>query len=324
MEKIYISHNKIFNMNLKFNGKDIPLYSFVEAYKKKQNNSLEMVEILPSIYCNAVLNTKIGWKKILHRIKVYFDEEDDYIIYIKNIRDSVSIEMEGEYDYLNKSAYSVKCGEDNTYVKTELLPYPSLLGGGCCIWSLFSAIELFTTCSESDVLYKPLSESQLLRITADISVLNENVCKNSVCCGEFINKMLDGTFVPIYADEDSYNAIKVVCVDGKMSLDEGKHRVCAAKRFGIEQIPATVYYYSNNETGDSYYQNTNSMRFWLGDIKKESLCNEILEECYRIYRNIGLSDNNIRELNETVTDDCFISFLEKMTGKSIMEILGLK
>ena len=84
MKEIYIRNNEISDLIINFNGKEISLYYFVQSYRQKQTKAPGMVEILPSIYCNAVLNTKRGWKKILHKIKVYFDEADDYIIYVKN------------------------------------------------------------------------------------------------------------------------------------------------------------------------------------------------------------------------------------------------
>ena len=319
MKKIVIDHDDIFKMNIKFNGKEIPLHLFIDSYNKKRNQSKEMMEILPSIYCNTVLNTLDKGDRLLYQLEnLFLDRKEQYIIYVANIRDYFSV-----VDKMDKERYpeQEKINVRNTYIDTKVLPFPSTLGGGCRMWRLFEKIDLLRWSSNS--LYCPLTVSQTLKVTSNSQLLNEKICRESRC-EEFIKKMMGGTFVPIYDDEDSYNAISMQCIDDKIRLCEGKHRVCAAKRFGLKEIPATVYYYriTNGVKLLDEQERAEEMRIWDG--KYTDVCDEILRECYRIYTTIGLAEEDVRELNESVEDDNYIAFLERKTEKNILEILGVE
>lgn len=306
-------------MNIKFNGKEIPLYHFINSYKNKKDDSKDMLEILPSIYCNTILNTLDGVDRSYYQLQSFWlGRKEQYIIYVKNMRDYFSvIGKDDKVEFPKTTKIDVR----NKYIDTKLLPYPSMLGGGCWMWRLFEKIDLLQSSTHS--LYCPLTEAQVLKVTENCKLLNKKICRESRC-EEFINKMLDGTFVPIYEDEDSYNAISMECIDDKIRLYEGKHRVCAAKRFGLKEIPATVYYYriTNGVKLLDEQERAEEMRIW--DEKYTDICDEILRECYRIYTAIGLAEDDVRELNESVEDDNYIAFLERKTGKNILVILGVK
>ena len=318
MEEILIEDNDIFKMIIKFNGKEIPLYHFINSYKNKKDDSKDMLEILPSIYCNTILNTLDGVDRLYYQLQSFWlGRKEQYIIYVKNMRDYFSVIGK---DYKVEYPKTTKIDVRNTYIDTKLLPYPSMLGGGCWMWRLFEKIDLLQSSTHS--LYCPLTEAQVLKVTENCKVLNEKICRQSRC-ERFIKKMMEGTFVPIYEDEDFENAISMECIDGKFRLYEGKHRVCAAKRFKLKQIPATIYYYTITNDKKLQDEHEHTEKMWIQNGRYIDLCDEILKECYRIYTAIGLSEDNIRELNEAVDDDNYIAFLERKTGKCILEILGV-
>ena len=304
-----------------FNGKSLYLKDFLDSYKEKCKKTNEFIEILPSIYCNSKINTLYGIGKIFYIIKKAFKNDDNYIIYNKNKRDKFELfDLKDTKNCYNKtSSQDVSPKTKNEYVATERLPYPSLLGGGCEMWNIFTDVGLTTFRDFCEVAYKPLSYEQVLQITSKNELLNNTICRNGRCAS-FIKKMLDGTFTPIYEDQDRLNAIRISDNNGKVSLSEGKHRICAAKRFGVKKIPATVTYYNYNYTPHNSVVDT----LLVNHISQNKMrCEEILNECNRIYKNIGLSDDAIHQLNESVSDNDYITFLEQQTGKNILEILGV-
>ena len=50
-------------------------------------------------------------------------------------------------------------------------------------------------------------------------------------------------------------------------------------------------------------------------------CSDIIEECYSIYKSIGLGKDAVHELLECgISDNDYIRFIEEKTGKSLIDI----
>lgn len=108
----------------------------------------------------------------------------------------------------------------------DIAEFPTRLGSRCLLLKKLGLDAYFTTEEELlEALTESAGNSELLRI-----------CMESSRCSVFWEKFREGTtpfteYDPIYLNE--YN--------GRYWVVEEKHRVCLAKRAGIEKIEAFVY-----------------------------------------------------------------------------------
>jgi hypothetical protein len=120
--------------------------------------------------------------------------------------------------------------------KTELLDYPCVLGDstrkkylhGCIICQRFR---------ECGIHEEPQNIYNILTTTAKDKETYNKWCLESTFCAPLIQKFLNGTYKAKYDGGDGDDDISVFKMDGKYCVDEGKHRVCIAKRFDIKEIP---------------------------------------------------------------------------------------
>ena len=131
--------------------------------------------------------------------------------------------------------------------------------------------------------------------------------------------MTEGKYEAKFEVDNSYydDDISVTLEDGTYSLNEGKHRVCIAKRFNIERIPAQVTTIINDK--DTLVKSKSMLEPIPFNYKRVN-CENILIDCYEKYNMIGLNDEDVRKLNETVSDKDLVNFIETTVGKTLTEI----
>jgi len=118
-------------------------------------------------------------------------------------------------------------GYDFKRVRTaDILEFPTALGQGCCILGEYGLDAYSDT--EEDLL-QALTES-----AGDNGALD--ICKNCSRCGGFWQVYQTGR-TPF----NEKDPIRLNEYNGKYWVSEGKHRVCMAKRLGVERIDAYVY-----------------------------------------------------------------------------------
>jgi len=118
-------------------------------------------------------------------------------------------------------------GYDFKSVRTADIPeFPTALGQGCCILGEYGLDAYSDT--EEDLL-QALTES-----AGDNGALD--ICKNCSRCGGFWQVYQTGR-TPF----NEKDPIRLNEYNGKYWVSEGKHRVCMAKRLGVERIDAYVY-----------------------------------------------------------------------------------
>jgi len=120
--------------------------------------------------------------------------------------------------------------------KTELLDYPSVLGDstrkkylhGCIVCQRFR---------ELGIAEEPQDIYAILTATAKNKETYNELCLESTFCAPLIQKFQNRTYKAKYDGGDGDDDISVSIINGEYYVDEGKHRVCIAKRFEIKEIP---------------------------------------------------------------------------------------
>lgn len=313
----HLTRDEIHVREFEFAGEKLELSYFLYEFEDKEKIWGEEVEVLPSIYCwrKTYLPKRLRKyeKYYLNIMQIFFNRDlESFFIETRNRRNYFDIKKTN-FPQLGNKVLEDLFGEYekvDTYVETEKLPYPGMLHNGCKMWSVFSKLGLY-----DGGIYSPLSGSQVLKVTSYIENLNNTICKNSKC-NDFIPKMLNGTFEPIFVKDNSRDAISVTSkFEGYYELDEGKHRICAAKRFGLDRIPATVYIEKTKQCFEGILPRPFSLT-----IPKKIFCSEVLKEYKRIYADLGLNEEDMKELTEKISDEKYIQFVENKTGKSIIEL----
>ncbi|MEB2280216.1 hypothetical protein LAV73_09435 [Lysinibacillus xylanilyticus] len=311
----------LYSYNVLFQGKssslielDIYYMKQIEKWHNKEIGS--EIEVLPSIYYRKIKSEqpKNVFSKTLNFIysQLFDKQKFNIVIEVRNIRDSFKIvkdDIEHEYNCYVDAEYI----EENLYIDTKELPYPNSLGGGpnrCDIWGIFSRLKLL---DYRDDLYNILDNKRMFELSSCNDRLLE-VCINSKHCGKIIKKMKEGKYKAKFEVDNNYydDDISVELQDGTYRLNEGKHRVCMAKRFNIERIPAQVTTIISDK--DTLVK---PKRFFHS---KPLNCENILIDCYDKYNRLGLSNDSVRELNETVSDMELVNFIETTVGKTLTEI----
>lgn len=315
-----LTRREIYVREFEFNCVKLDLFYFLQEFETKEKVWGEEVEILPSIYCwRKTYLPKVlkQYERIYLKFMEVFFYKDLEVFFIenRNIRNYFNIEKE-KHPELAKSITDFEYEAIDTYVETEKLPYPDMLHNGCKMWSIFQKLGLY-----NNEIYSPLSGSQVLKVTSYCENLNELICKKSRC-NDFIEKMLNGTFEPIFVKDNSRDAISFLrTFKGYYELEEGKHRICAAKRFRLEKIPATVY---QQKIKNPSMEESTRLNFLSPVISKKTFCTEVLKKYKQIYANLGLSEGEMKELTEEIPDEKYIEYIENKAGKSIMELFEEK
>lgn len=312
---------KVLFQNKLLSLKNLDLYYMKQIESKYGGNIGYEIEVLPSVYYKK----KAFLKKVVspHDITLLFQllynslysrQKFNITINVRNIRDSFKIFRSNETLEENGYYSEPSCNKENKYLNPTDLPYPDTLGKGagrCVIWSLFSNLGMLDW---NDEKYIILEHERMFEVSRYSKKLLD-YCYNSSHCGEIIKKMKQGKYEAKFeTNNDMYDDdIKVEFRDGKYRLNEGKHRVCMAKRFDIKSIPVEVTTVINNKGS------FNQSRYKTNLYNKKLNCEDILTECYNKYDKLGFTKKDVRKLNETVRDNEFVNFIEQTKKKDIKD-----
>lgn len=326
-----LKEEELLRHKVQFQNHFLYLADLDSHYHKKikslhDNNLGVEIEVLPSIYYKKF--AKLHPKKVIHHkdqfaskiaksLYNYFYDKQKYeiIITVKNIRDRFKLFSTDE-EIPNSYYPTINVKDDElTYLNPTLLPYPSSLGGGasgCAIWSLFQKLDMVNTYSNT---YEILSVRKMFEITSHNPKMLE-ICKKSNPCGPIIKKMQEGDYK--IGSECGCDDIKAEVVDGtKYYAHEGKHRTCIAKRFNIKEIPILLTH-SETDKSQRWYDHRRIPKDMNGN------CEYILAACYERFKKVGLNIEDVRKLNESISDTDYVSFIEQKVGKELTEIIVSK
>ena len=243
-----------------------------EAISKLENSDLCEVEFLPGIYIGyKYLNTTM--RKIIDMIT----GRRHYVIKVLNGKDYFSIESKLER-MSDESQDAAETSSDIENMDPRIFKQPSLLGGGKCggcpILNYFSRIGL-----EEDTIiggYYFWNVAELVEATKKELFFLE-LCKTSKCYETYQSIVKDGYDARL----EERDQIKVEVNCGIYEVSEGKHRVCAMKRFGYDhKVPMRVT--RSTETAKYDYVTESH------DMEK------VLKDCYDRYRVLGIPDEVVR------------------------------
>lgn len=267
---------------------------------------------------NAFVNSMC--KKCKVTVKIEADNKRDSIRIIKH----QDIEFIPLYSFTRSEEKDVKIIKDekinegnNPYFPTDYLPYPDSLGhGGCCLKDIFSSLGLISHISHSEIdRYEFFSLDEILEMTSG-SERAKKLCEGSnTRCRLATKKLLKGTYKALYEGGTGDDDITVYYDEetGTYEAGEGKHRVCAAKRFGIKTIPVVLKI--NSATKD-----------WIkAELEEDNISRsqsissyeEIVNDFYNKCKKIGL--NHDQALGMLKSND-IIQYIEDETGEDITAI----
>lgn len=257
------------------------------------------VEFLPGIFYKFELKRSIVLKSMLAVLYSYNGESqlikllpkilDERFstkiitIQFRNIRDSYSFFIAQEKVYKNEKNYHGKNDMDFQYeyeyvkqepkyleIPTERIFFPSCTGGEgnrCSLKGVFRNAGIFTTSTYEDY-YMFFSEYEMHCLTACSEEVRE-ICKTCSNCMRTVELMKEGQFVGPTKGNDS-DCLTVGEYDGRYIIENGNHRACCAKAFGIPLVKAKIHKYrridelcqesevnrrgNNQKVLDSFYQ----------------------------------------------------------------------
>lgn len=272
--------DKMESLYVVFNDFIFSLSKINKFYNNKfNNNSTEWLEVLPSIY---------------------FLKEKSYLyIFNRNVRDTF---------YILNRRDSSKYIPDNidhviydTNINPKDLPYPDTIGGECPIQDLFSYTKLYYNTS----YYSILKCNDFLEITENDARFNKNYCR---CNNNLLKALLEGKF-KFYNDDK----IQITKFNECYDLIEGKHRICAIKRYNmLNKIEVEVSHFKCNLNSFPYDE----------DKTDDTVFYKILKAYYNCYKKIGLNEKEARYITENITNAEFIKYFEKKYGKDIFQIIN--
>ncbi len=325
MKKINLSHREIYSHFVVFQGKYMRLENLLDSYNNKLQEAVrdEYVEILPSIYlkCKVVVKKADLKERIRERLLKIFRIEPSYYevlqrttyhleFDIRNIRDSFRIVDESSKDKVieERRLGDKEIKNELRYVHSNELVYPNTLGSGagnCGIWYIFQNNGLFTTMDRD---YSLFSLDTLMEITSHRPEYIDTICVMGKTCSKIIPLMRSGGFLP--GELSGTDDIETEFNGSKYITYEGKHRTCAAKKLKLKSVPVLTYIPITMEkrTSNTYYKGF------------EKNCEDILETCYYLFGQMGLTKEDVRYLNEHITNNLYISYIEEKTGKRFEEI----
>lgn len=277
---VKIKINEINNFYITFNEHTFDLSYISLFYDKKVNKKkIELIEILPSIY--------------------FFKNEGILYIFIKNVRDTFHI--------LIKSGYSNTHYTYETSIDPKILPYPTMLGNGCPIWTIFKKTKFYRESAfPSQKNYSILKDNDILEITANDKRFKKEFCENTNnnCYSKFLKAFLNNTF-----EFDPKNKIQISKFNDCYRLEEGKHRVCAFKRYKKNKIEVELTEYNYNLHCPPTINEPNP------DV--------ILKDYYESYANIGIKEKEANYITENIDNKKFIEYFEKKYKKDIFQVVNI-
>ena len=268
-------------------------YRLVDAIEILNSNRCSRVELFPGVYIEYKYNTI--WRNIYHLIH----RRSSINIIIENKKDRVLVAFIDNVDISDKCRSYVTVEEE---VDPMCVVQPEALGGGHCggceILRFFERLGLCGMPSFSSYYF--FSDKSLLEATRfDKKFLD--LCKKNRCYELYTSIEKNGYSRNLPKEDKIYVEIN----NGRYIAREGKHRICAMKRFGyIGKVPMIV---TQPTDTDNVERELDELIYKKRDI---STLRTVVEDCYRRYEALGIPREIVRGLikipNATVLD-----YLEK-------------
>lgn len=251
-----------------------------EKYKLRdiQSSLIEGAEneIFPGIYLRNIGNDNYFSSLVNSLLK-----KKKYLLRNENKRDFFQIcskweETKSEFHAGKTISTKVE------YINPQSIEQPGSLGGGecggCPIRNYFNHLGLL---DRHDINgYYFFSDEEVIEATQKEEFFL-GICRHSNCYKNY-EKILNEGFAE---NLETRYQIKVSYDNGKYIAVEGKHRVCAMKRFGYTNpVPMRV---TRNSASTGNVQL---------DIQHFSDNKQVLDSCYSTYERIGISPEAVREL----------------------------
>ncbi len=245
-------------------------------------------EIFPGIYIKGT-ECKNKLKKFINFVL----QRKQYLIKNENKKDFFKIcsELEKqEMNYYTGDIISTMIERINPMIVKQ----PGNLGGGRCsgcpIIDYFHCLGMI---GERDIIndYYFFSDIEVIDATKKEEFFLEK-CRKSKCFNTYEKIISEG-----YSENlSNYDQIKIEYQNDEYTVGEGKHRICAMRRFGYsKEIPVRLTRISDS------LRNSNIMcKQYFSDNK------HVLESCYNGFEKIGISSEDVRVLlkkpNATILD----------------------
>lgn len=275
------------------------------------------VEFLPGIFCKLDLKHSILLKGMLAILRSYEGESElikilpkvldekfgtrIITIQFRNIRDSYSFFIDQEKVYENKKNYQGKDDRNFQYeyeyvkeepeyleIPTERILFPCRTGGEgtrCSLKGVFREAGIFTTSTYEDH-YTFFNEYEMHCLTACSEEIRD-ICKTCNNCMRTVELMKEGRFVGPTKGNDS-DCLTVGEYDGRYVIENGNHRACCAKAFGIPLVKAKVNKYRRTDELCQEAEVNNR-----GDNQK------VLDSFYKVFDERGISRPLVNQYLET-------------------------
>lgn len=226
-------------------------------------------EIFPAIFISV--KKESGIKKI---IRLLAKGACQTIIFnVMNVHDRFAI-VDPQSEQSSRDDYSEKTSTRIEYISPSILPYPNSLGGGYC--GGCPVVSYFRELVWSGE-YSILSDADVVEQTKSIPYFID-LCKSSRCYDTYRSIINDGYRLDLQENQ----MIIIDVLDGKYVPQEGKHRVCALKRYDYQgKIPARITYTSRSINHKSYI----AVKHVPVDLS--------MDEYYRCYESYGLSRDDV-------------------------------
>ena len=248
-------------------------------------------EIFPGIYLRNV-ECKNWFIRLIYKLL----QKKQYLMRNENKRDyfQVCSELEEPKPESRGSSESSTSMED---IDPHDVEQPGNLGSGKCegcpVYSYFDRLSLLGEYGV-DGYYFFWAEDAVEATRKEDFFLEK--CRKSSCFGTYEKILKEG-----YSKElEERDSIKIDYKNGKYIATEGKHRICAMRRFGYSQLIPMQVTRSSEGLGDKrgidkqYYSNNKY----------------VLESCYGIYERLGISSDDVRELLKD-PDATVLDYLDK-------------
>lgn len=235
-------------------------------------------EIFPGIYIRSV-ESKTRLKRLINKLS----QKKLYILRNENMKDYFQVCSELEKtrsEYHGGDIISTQIER----VNPQNVEQPERLGGGKCagcpVYSYFNRLGLLEGYDMTGYYF--FSEKEAIEATRKEEFFLKK-CQNSNCFDTYERILSEG-----YSEDlERRDQISVSYHNGKYSAGEGKHRVCAMRRFGYSNtIPMRVTRVSDS-SGDP------------GSILDKQFFSDnkhVLETCYDVYERLGISSDDVRDL----------------------------
>lgn len=204
--------------NKKYSGDKIN--SYIEKHRDKSP-----LEIFPGI--TVSLKEENKFKKIISRF-LYGKDNTKLIFDVQNARDWFNvIDSKTPNDYSSSQKFETT----TEYIHPNDVLYPNYLSEGKChgcpvtdYFSRLSSPETYDIISDSDIVEQTKAEPYFI-----------NLCKSSRCHKTYQNILTEGYKI------NKNDMIKLDKYNDSYIPQEGKHRICALKRFDYpKKIPAEI------------------------------------------------------------------------------------